>query len=170
MPVSILKTGDIAFNPALPSSKLAALENLEMDSSLRVLLDFKMNFWGSSSGFLYGGAASPEYLNAGIGRSESSKTLSLTVNGSKAAEFSALGKDVIPMLLDEMDSVGWKLSEDERSRLSREGPCRLLKSPEKRALINAEFIETSCLIRVHRRPSVADCVLHLERGPIALAD
>ena len=33
-------------------------------------------------------------------------------------------------ILDEMDSVWWKLSEDERSRLSREGPCRLLTSPE----------------------------------------
>jgi monoamine oxidase len=119
VPVSILKTGDITFNPALPSSKLAALENLEMDSSLRVLLDFKMNFWGSSSGFLYGGAASPEYLNAGIGRSESSKTLSLTVNGSKAAEFSALGKDVIPMLLDEMDGVfGGKASLNVRTDLN----------------------------------------------------
>ncbi|HZB14764.1 MAG TPA: NAD(P)/FAD-dependent oxidoreductase [Chryseolinea sp.] len=119
VPVSILKTGDITFNPALPSSKLVALGNLEMDSSLRVLLDFKMNFWGSSSGFLYGGAASPEYLNAGIGRSEFSKTLSLTVNGSKAAEFSALGKDVIPMLLDEMDSVfGGKASLNVRTDLN----------------------------------------------------
>ena len=105
VPVSILKSGDITFNPALPSNKTTALSNVEMDSSLRVLLDFKANFWGLSSGFLYGGAASPEYLNAGIGRSESSKTLSITVNGAKAAEFSALGKDVIPVLLSEMDSV-----------------------------------------------------------------
>ena len=105
VPVSILKAGDITFNPALPSDKITALSNMEMDSSLRVLLDFKANFWGLSSGFLYGGAASPEYLNAGIGRSESSKTLSITVNGAKAAEFSALGKDVIPVLLNEMDSV-----------------------------------------------------------------
>jgi lysine-specific histone demethylase 1B len=72
---------------------------------MRVLLDFKANFWGASSGFLYGGVASPEYLNAGIGRSESSKTLSITVNGSKALAFSALGKDVIPQLLAEMDQV-----------------------------------------------------------------
>ena len=105
VPVSILKSGDITFNPALPSNKTSALSNVGMDSSLRVLLDFKANFWGLSSGFLYGGSASPEYLNAGIGRSESGKTLSITVNGAKAAEFSALGKDVVPMLLSEMDSV-----------------------------------------------------------------
>jgi monoamine oxidase len=105
VPVSVLKSGDISFSPGLPSSKLAALSNMEMDASMRVLLDFKANFWGASSGFLYGGVASPEYLNAGIGRSESSKTLSITVNGSKALAFSALGKDVIPQLLAEMDQV-----------------------------------------------------------------
>lgn len=119
VPVSILKAGEIAFNPALPSNKITALSNLEMDSSLRVLLDFKANFWGLSSGFLYGGAAAPEYLNAGIGRSESNKTLSITVNGSKAAEFSALGTDVIPVLLNEMDSVfGGKASLNVRKDLN----------------------------------------------------
>lgn len=119
VPVSVLKAGDIEFNPALPSPKSAALANMEMDSSIRILMDFKMNFWGLSSGFLYGGSASPEYFNAGIGRSESSKTLSVTVNGSKAAEFSALGKDVIPVLLSEMDAVfGGKASLNIRKDLN----------------------------------------------------
>lgn len=104
-PVSILKAGDILFTPALPSEKMTALSNMEMDASFRVLLDFKMNFWGQDSGFLYGGAESPEYLNAGIGRSDASKTLSLTVNGPKAAAFSSLGKGSIPLLLNEMDDV-----------------------------------------------------------------
>jgi monoamine oxidase len=105
VPISILKAGDIAFNPVLPADKLTAISNMGMDASMRVLLDFKLNFWGLESGFLYGGATSPEYLNAGIGRSETSKTLSVTVNGSKASDFSALGKDVIPLLLNEMDSI-----------------------------------------------------------------
>jgi monoamine oxidase len=77
---------------------------MEMDASFRVLLDFKMNFWGQDSAFLYGGSESPEYLNAGIGRSEENKTLSLTVNGSKAAALSTLGTDAIQLLLDEMDT------------------------------------------------------------------
>lgn len=105
VPVSVLKAGDIQFSPALPAEKMTALSNMEMDASMRVLLDFKMNFWGLESGFLYGGATSPEYLNAGVGRSDSSKTLSITVNGTKALDFSSLGKDVIPLLLDEMDGI-----------------------------------------------------------------
>jgi len=104
VPVSILKTGDIAFSPSLPADKITSLSNMEMDAAFRVLLDFKMNFWGQESAFLYGGSESPEYLNAGVGRSENSKTLSLTVNGSKAAEFSTLGTDAIPIILDEMDT------------------------------------------------------------------
>ena len=105
VPVSILKSGDIQFTPALPASKSTALSNIDMDASLRVLLDFKTNFWGTDSGQLFGGANVPEYLNAGIGRSEGMKTLSLTVNGPKAAALSDLGKDMIPQLLSELDGV-----------------------------------------------------------------
>lgn len=104
VPVSVLKAGDITFSPSLPSDKLASLSNMEMEASFRVLLDFKMNFWGQESAFLYGGSESPEYLNAGVGRSDGSKTLSLTVNGSKATAFSALGTDAVPLLLEEMDN------------------------------------------------------------------
>ena len=105
VPVSVLKAGDITFSPALPSNKTTALSNMEMDSSFRVLMDFKMNFWGMESGFLYGGTESPEYFNAGVGRSEASKTLSITITGPKASAMSLLGKDMIPLLLDEMDSI-----------------------------------------------------------------
>ena len=104
VPVSVLKSGDIVFTPSLPVEKTTSLSNMEMDAAFRVVLDFKMNFWGQDSAFLYGGAESPEYLNAGVGRSEGSKTLSLTVNGPKASEFSMLGTGAIPLILDEMDT------------------------------------------------------------------
>jgi hypothetical protein len=105
VPASILKAGDILFNPALPADKTDALFNMEMDPSLRILLDFKINFWGKESGFLYGGSQGPEYFNSGVGRSELIKTLSITVNGAKAAALSLLGKDMIPVLLAELDSI-----------------------------------------------------------------
>lgn len=105
VPVSILKSGSIAFTPGLPTAKTSALSKMEMDSAMRVLLDFKANFWGETSGFLYGGVDGPEYFNSGAGRSELYKTLSITVGGAKAAELSALGKGAIPVLLDELDSI-----------------------------------------------------------------
>lgn len=105
VPVSVLKAGDISFTPGLPSNKTAALSKMEMDSALRILLDFKLNFWGLESGFLYGGSQSPEYFNAGAGRSELNKTLSVTINGPQANSLSILGKDMIPLLLNEMDGI-----------------------------------------------------------------
>jgi monoamine oxidase len=104
VPVSVLKGAEISFTPSLPADKVTALSNMDMAASFRVLLDFKMNFWGADSAFLYGGSEAPEYLNAGVGRSEEGRTLSLTVNGAKAAALSALGTDAIPVLLDEMDT------------------------------------------------------------------
>ncbi|MBA4054760.1 MAG: hypothetical protein C0490_08620 [Marivirga sp.] len=105
VPVSILKNGSITFTPALPSTKTSALSTMGMDAALRILLDFKANFWGANSGFLYGGTEAPDYFNSGVGRSELSKTMGITIMGAKAAELSLLGKNVIPVLLDELDSI-----------------------------------------------------------------
>jgi monoamine oxidase len=105
VPLSILKSGAIAFNPALPSAKSTAISRMGMDSSIRVFLDFKQNFWGNSTRYIHGGAKAPEYFNTGFGRSQFSKTLSVTINGPRAEELSPLGKDMIPVLLGELDTV-----------------------------------------------------------------
>jgi len=105
VPIPILKTGGITFSPGVPSSKTAALSRMDMDPMFRVLLDFKANFWGTTSGFLYGGVDGPEYFNSGVGRSDVNRTMSVTIGGSKAAEFSLLGKSAIPVLLAELDTI-----------------------------------------------------------------
>lgn len=103
VPVSILKSGSIIFTPGLPAAKTTALGVMGMDPTLRVLLDFKANFWGLTSGFLYGGTDGPEYFNCGVGRSELTKTLGVTVCGPKAAALSLLGKNAIQVLVAELD-------------------------------------------------------------------
>jgi monoamine oxidase len=105
VPVSVLKAGDIGFTPPLTSEKATALANMDMDATVRVLIDFKINFWGTGSGFLYGGTTGPEYFNSGASRSEYSKTLSITVGGAQAATLSAMGKDAITTLLAELDTI-----------------------------------------------------------------
>ena len=105
VPISVLKKGHINFIPTLPSSKTVALATMDMDPAFRVLLDFKANFWGLSSGSLLGGTEGPEYFNGGVGRSTLSKTLSVSVAGAKAAAFSQLGKDAIPVIISELDAV-----------------------------------------------------------------
>jgi len=104
VPLAIMKNG-IAFSPALPGSKTAAMSKFDMDPSVRVILDFKKNLWGEDAGFIWGGATAPQYFNGGLTRSEFNRTLSVTVNGPKAAELSAKGKDMIADLLKELDGL-----------------------------------------------------------------
>lgn len=104
-PISVLKDGDIAFTPALPAAKSTALAHMGMDATIRVVLEFKLNFWNVDTAFIYGGETAPEYFNAGVGRSQYIKTLSLTLSGSRAEALSPLGNDMVPAILDELDAV-----------------------------------------------------------------
>ncbi|MBX2964751.1 MAG: FAD-dependent oxidoreductase [Cyclobacteriaceae bacterium] len=106
VPVSILKSGDISFSPALPSAKVSALSRIGMDASMRVILEFKRNFYGEATAALFGGTQGPDYLNNAIGRSELNRTLSVTINGEKAEQLSALSaNEIVLQLLSEMDAV-----------------------------------------------------------------
>jgi len=105
VPIPVLKAGSIAFSPEVPAAKIAALSRMEMDPMFRVLLDFKANFWDTTSGFLFGGNEGPEHFNSGAGRSNVNRTMSVTVGGAKAAELSVLGKGAIPVLLAELDTI-----------------------------------------------------------------
>lgn len=105
VPVSVLKGNDIVFNPAVPVAKNTALSRVGMDAAIRVLMDFKQNFWGTGSAYLYGGTQAPEYFNTGVLRSELNKTLSVTIYGPKAEEFSALGSGMIQQILSELDAI-----------------------------------------------------------------
>ena len=103
VPISILKSGDITFSPSLPGSMISSLGNLGMDASIRIVLDFKQNFWNKGIGFVWGGTTSPQIFNAGAGRSEFERTLSITINGPKAVELSTMGADMITPILAELD-------------------------------------------------------------------
>lgn len=109
VPVSVLKGGDVTFTPALPGPKISALSHMDMDPAIRVLLDFRKNFWETAADpalrFVYGGIEASEYFNAGVGRSEMARTLSVTVSGEKAAALSSLNEGIIPVLLQELDQV-----------------------------------------------------------------
>ncbi len=105
VPLSILKANSISFNPGLPSTKANALSQMGMDASIRVVLDFKQNFWGDNLSFLHGGTDSPEYFSTGVNRSMHNKTLSMTIAGEKAEQLSPLGVNMVPVLLEELDSI-----------------------------------------------------------------
>jgi monoamine oxidase len=104
VPITVLQAGDINFIPALPSSKAVALSKMGMDAAIRVILDFRKNFWEAGFRNIYGGEKGLEYFNpGGSGRSTVARTLSVTLSGKVAEDLSPLGKDIIPALLGELD-------------------------------------------------------------------
>lgn len=106
VPLSILKSGGISFSPSLPSSTTGAMANFGMDAAVRLILDFKKNFWGVDSSFLWGGSIVPQYFNAGVNRSKLHRTMSLTIYGQKAQQLSALSDyDKTLEVLKELDLI-----------------------------------------------------------------
>jgi len=103
--LGVLKSGAVAFSPGLPAAKTTSMNKLGMDHSIRVVIDFKKNFWGNNSGYIWGGTQGPSYLNIGVTRSDLPNTLSLTVNGPKAQALSAQGEGMIDTILAELDAI-----------------------------------------------------------------
>ena len=103
--LGVLKTGGVTFSPALPAAKTSSMNKIGFDHSIRVVIDFKRNFWGEGTGFIWGGTEGPSYLNIGVNRSEFYRTLSVTVNGPKAQQLSAQGENMIDTILTELDAI-----------------------------------------------------------------
>jgi monoamine oxidase len=103
VPISILKAGSIRFSPGLPAEKNTALSRMNMDGALRIVLEFKRNFWGEDTTFVWGGTSAIQIFNTGVGRSRFFQTTTITVYGPKATELASLGTNLIPVLLAELD-------------------------------------------------------------------
>lgn len=105
VPLSILKSNGIIFTPSLPSTNIIATTRFQMDSCIRLVIDFKKNFWGDASGFCWGGAIAPQYFNAGFGRSQFNSTMVVTVCGPAAELLSIFGSSMINSVLAELDGL-----------------------------------------------------------------
>jgi monoamine oxidase len=106
VPLSILKSGDITFNPPLPNSTVGAIGKFGMDQAVRILLDFKKNFWGTDTSFIWGGSTAPQYFSAGVGRSNLYRTMSITIYGQKAQQLSLLSDlEKVKLVLKELDLI-----------------------------------------------------------------
>ena len=103
VPISVLKSGGITFSPGLPGTFTGSLAKFEMQASMRAIIEFKKNFWGETTGYIMGSSNVPEFLSVGMSRSLFNSTLSITVNGSKAEDYSSLGDAAITSILADID-------------------------------------------------------------------
>ncbi len=106
VPISVLKDGDISFTPELPANKVAALNKIGFDRTIKIILKFDERVWPSNTGSIYGNGYVPQYWpTAAGGRSTTDNVLTGFVSGEKAEQLAALGADIIPTLLIELDNL-----------------------------------------------------------------
>ncbi|MEI6312786.1 MAG: NAD(P)/FAD-dependent oxidoreductase [Bacteroidota bacterium] len=104
VPITILKSSDITFTPALPTSKTAAFSKIGMDAGMKVFLKFSTNFYDEN---IIGGSICAAYADEKIGKTGNSNVLLAFIMGDQAAYLTSLGSDtaITNALLEELDAM-----------------------------------------------------------------
>lgn len=104
VPISILKSTDIQFVPALPEEKTTAFSKIGMGAGMKVFLKFTTKFFDQN---IIGGAICAAYADDSIGKIQSDIILLAFIMGDQADYLTALGSDVAitNALLQELDGM-----------------------------------------------------------------
>ncbi len=104
VPISILKSNDIQFTPALSSEKTTAFSKIGMGAGMKVFLKFTDKFY---DGNIIGGAICAAYADDSIGKSPTDNVLLAFIMGEQAEYLSSLGSDlaITNALLQELDTM-----------------------------------------------------------------
>ena len=102
VPVSVLKSGDIQFIPALPNEKTTAFSKIGMDAGMKVFLKFSNKFFDQN---IIGGEICAAYADESIGKIQNDNILLAFIMGEQAEYLTALGSDtaITAALLQELD-------------------------------------------------------------------
>lgn len=102
VPITMLKKRRISFTPALPGTKLEAIDRIGMGPGMKIFFKFRTKFFDE---ILAGGNLCPYYYEASYGKATSELVYVAFVMGDKAAHLSSLGNGAIPALLGELDGI-----------------------------------------------------------------
>jgi len=102
VPITILKSGDIQFIPALPNEKTTAFSKIGMGSGMKVFLKFSAKFFDQN---IIGGSICAAYADDSIGKVQNDNVLLAFVMGEQAEYLTSLGSDaaITNALLQELD-------------------------------------------------------------------
>ncbi|MFY0592341.1 flavin monoamine oxidase family protein [Roseivirga sp.] len=108
VPLKILQDGDITFEPALPSAKSGAIQELTIWEGFKAFFEFSNDFYGE--GLVIDVTPSTDgqkiYYNAALGQNTSKNILGLFVVGKPALELiSKSGNDLRDFMLVELDGL-----------------------------------------------------------------
>jgi len=104
VPITVLKTGDIEFVPALSAEKITAFSKIGMDAGMKVFLKFSNKFYDQN---IIGGAICAAYADESIGKIQTDNVLLAFVMGTQAEYLTSLGSDaaITAALLQELDTM-----------------------------------------------------------------
>ena len=104
VPITILKSADIEFVPALPTEKTTAFSKIGMDAGMKVFLKFNTKFFDEN---IYGGSICASYSDDSIGKVQDDNILLAFIMGQQAEYLTSLGSDaaITNALLQELDTM-----------------------------------------------------------------
>ena len=104
VPITILKSGDIEFVPALPTEKTTAFSKIGMDAGMKVFLKFNTKFFDEN---ILGGSICAAYADDSIGKVQDDNVLLAFIMGQQAEYLTSLGSDsaITNALLQGLDTM-----------------------------------------------------------------
>jgi len=104
VPITVLKTNDIQFIPALPSDKTVAFSKIGMDAGMKVFMKFSNKFFDQN---IIGGNICAAYADDSVGKAVDDNVLLAFVMGEQAEYLTSLGTDteITTALLQELDTM-----------------------------------------------------------------
>lgn len=104
VPITVLKSNDIEFIPALPTEKTDAFSKIGMEAGMKVFLKFNTKFYNDN---VIGGSTCAAYADDLVGKTGSDNVLLAFVMGKQAEALTSLGSDaaITNALLQELDSM-----------------------------------------------------------------
>jgi len=104
VPITILKSNDIEFVPALPSEKTSAFSKIGMEAGMKVFMKFSNKFFDQN---IIGGNICAAYADDSVGKAVDDKVLLAFVMGKQAEYLTSLGNDnaITTALLQELDTM-----------------------------------------------------------------
>jgi lysine-specific histone demethylase 1B len=104
VPITVLRSGSVVFDPPLPASKTAAWQRIGMGPGMKVFLRFSEPFYHPMA---LGGATCAVYIDEKVGKQGHHHVLLAFVMGGQAAALSALGSGdaIAAALLAELDAM-----------------------------------------------------------------
>ncbi|MFN0031789.1 MAG: FAD-dependent oxidoreductase [Flavobacteriales bacterium] len=106
IPLPVLKSGAVSFNPPLEEARIGAWEKIGMDRGMKIIIKFDERLWPENTASIYGSGYIPEFRATGAGGRGTDNILTAFVCGASADILATLSEEaLIEQVLSEVDNL-----------------------------------------------------------------